>query len=124
MATQAPAIIASQLEALERELLMPSVRASDRVAQLLADDFVEFGSSGRSYSKASIIAALHDEAPTTVTATDFAVRMLSAEVALVTYRSHSHAQPDVHALRSSIWRRDSDAWRMVFHQGTLTAAPV
>jgi hypothetical protein len=120
---QTSAIIASHLETLERELLTPTARASDRVAQLLADDFVEFGSSGRSYDKASIIAALRDESPTAITATDFAVRLLAPEVALVTYRSCLQAQPDVHALRSSIWRRDGDAWRMVFHQGTLAAAP-
>ena len=38
----------AQLWALEEDLLKPEVRKSaDRVGRLLADEFIEFGSSGR-----------------------------------------------------------------------------
>jgi len=47
------------LLALELELLSPSVRASDvRIGALLADEFVEFGSSGRIFDKSSIVSSL------------------------------------------------------------------
>lgn len=115
------ASVAAHLEALERELLVPGVRKSARVEALLAEDFVEFGSSGRTYAKADIIAALRDETPTAITATDFRLRMLTPDIALLTYRSWRHATPAAHALRSSLWRREGERWRMVFHQGTPTA---
>ena len=46
---------------MEQELLTPEVRASpDTLDALLADEFIEFGSSGMSYDKRAIIAALAD----------------------------------------------------------------
>ena len=50
------------LRELEERLLQPDVRRSPRaVADLLADEFVEFGSAGRIFDKPQIIAALRDE---------------------------------------------------------------
>jgi hypothetical protein len=44
---------------LEEDLLKPEVRRSaERVNCLLADDFIEFGSSGRIFDKRGIIEAL------------------------------------------------------------------
>ena len=46
------------LQELELSLLQTSVRSSSRVAELLAEDFVEFGSSGKIYNNAQSIALL------------------------------------------------------------------
>jgi len=43
--------LALQVRELEESLLQASVRKSDRVAHLLADGFIEFGSSGRIFTK-------------------------------------------------------------------------
>ena len=52
-----------ELEALERMLLDPEVRRSpERMSALLADDFVEFASSGVAYDKRVILEVLQDEA--------------------------------------------------------------
>jgi hypothetical protein len=77
---------------LEERLLQPSVRESPNVlANLLADDFVEFGSSGRVYNRLDIIVFLAKEqgegTGAQVTMSDFNVRMLSDGLALVTYRT-------------------------------------
>jgi hypothetical protein len=106
------------LEANERSLLEPAARRSGVVGELLAESFVEFGSSGRVFSKAQIVSALLEESPVTVSASDFKVRVLAPGVALVTYRTERHVQPPVHALRSSVWVRGQGGWQMVFHQGT------
>src|SRR5271156_5266438 len=46
----------------EEQLLQPEIRRSaDQVSYLLADEFVEFGSSGRVFDKAQIIASLQQE---------------------------------------------------------------
>lgn len=111
--------IENELCALEERLLDPAVRgAPDVVGELLADDFVEFGASGRTYSKASVVAALREDpgfdGPRTIC--DFVIRRLSPGVALATYRIQ-----ETGTLRSSVWQRQGGRWRMVFHQGTRPA---
>ena len=113
-----------ELRRLEEELLRPEVRRSpEKMGALLADDFVEFGRSGRIYSKAEILVTAAQPFAGRLSLLEFAAKTLSPSIALVTYRSIRH---DVdgsarHALRSSIWRRTEQGWRLVFHQGTPTA---
>lgn len=111
------------LEKLERQLLESQARKSGLVTELLAEEFVEFGSSGRQFNKAQTVAALQAEAPIQVTTTQFKVRLLSPQIALVTYRAQRHSEPPVHTLRSSIWQQREGQWKMVFHQGTRTTVP-
>jgi hypothetical protein len=115
--------LARHLRELEESLLQPSVRKSERVNQLLAEGFIEFGSSGRTYTKEQIISSLRTESSVRITATEFRVVFLSLNTALVTYRAHRHSDPPVHTLRSSIWQSKDGDWQMVFHQGTLCPAP-
>jgi hypothetical protein len=101
---------------LEQQLMRPSVRASpDQVARLLADEFIEFGSSGRVYDKRQIIELLQQEQGRAKqpTLADFSVRRLAADVILLTYRV-----VESRTIRSSIWKFADGEWRMVFHQGT------
>ncbi|HXS02323.1 MAG TPA: nuclear transport factor 2 family protein [Pyrinomonadaceae bacterium] len=108
------------LEKLERQLLVSQFRKSVLASKLLAEDFVEFGSSGRQFNKEQILAALQAEAPVEITASQFKVQLLSSQVALVTYHAQRHTEPPVHTLRSSIWQQREGQWQIVFHQGTLS----
>jgi hypothetical protein len=116
--------VEAQLRHLEELLLQPEVRGStQRVAALLADDFVEFGSSGKVFDKKQIMESLRKETPTKRSLSQFESTMLSDSIALVTYRATRVTSPGespVHSLRSSIWRLSNGQWQMVFHQGTLT----
>jgi hypothetical protein len=105
---------------LEEVLLDPVSRKSGRAAALLADDFVEFGGSGRGFDKARILASLGNEQPAARRLSEFRLRLLTATVALVTCRAH-RSSDGAFFLRSSVWRRDERGWRMVFHQGTPCA---
>ncbi len=113
------------LSTLEKHLMRPEVRRSPaELKKLLAEEFVEFGSSGQVYDRKSIIEALSIESPFTFSIEDFKVVSLGPQVALVTYRAVCHESGDehpIHSLRSSIWRQVDGEWRMVFHQGTPTA---
>jgi hypothetical protein len=117
---ETPASLAAQLENLERELHDPNIRRSPRVEELLAEDFVEFGRSGRIYNKAQILQALSSESAEHITSAEYKVNSLAPGVALVTYKSHRPAREEVYTLRSSIWRRHGSTWKMIFHQGTPT----
>ncbi len=117
----------AHLRVLEIELHRPAARSdAARLDALLHPDFLEFGRSGRSYTKADILTRLPAAAGhATVIADRFALRLLAPDVALLTYRSANRGAEgalELHALRASIWQRSGSAWRMSFHQGTATAA--
>lgn len=105
---------------LETSLHKKQVRNSiESTSALLADGFIEFGSSGRVWNKASIIESMRREAvDQQITVEDFAARELAADVVLVTYISRKGSGS---TLRSSIWKRCEGRWQMVFHQGTRSA---
>lgn len=113
-----------KLRKLEERLLGSEIRRSaDDVGELLADDFMEFGSSGRVFNKAQIIAALIREPDITRSLVDFRATRLAPEAYLVTYRvirCVGHEAETVNSLRSSIWRLICGRWQMIFHQGTIT----
>jgi glyoxylase I family protein len=102
----------SALARRDAELLDGDTRA---LSDLIADDFLEFGASGRTWTAADVRTALATEPARDVPMEDFAVSRLAAGVALVTYRSRDPR----HARRSSIWVRRRGRWVMCFHQGTL-----
>ena len=107
-------ILPKLIEALEQSLLDPSVRQStEKLNRLIADDFVEFGSSGKIYNKQDCIKP--DEDSRKFVANDFKVEELSKDVMLATYKT---TEDGVASLRSSIWKRYGDEWKMIFHQGT------
>ncbi len=114
--------LSAMIQALEERLLKPEVRRSvEHVDALLADVFVEIGSSGKLYDKTQIMAALQIEVGVRYSLADFEVRELAPGVVLATYRTLRTAQGKVkQALRSSIWMLVEEHWQMVFHQGTPT----
>lgn len=114
-----PTPIEAHLQSLERALLQPDVRKSARLAELLDDAFFEIGSSGRVFTKAQVLDALQAESEVHIEATDFEVRFMAPDVALVTYRAHRLGTPRVHTWRSSLWKQAQGQWRMAFHQGTI-----
>ena len=115
--------IDARLRHLEEQLLRSDVRRSaEKVAALLADELVEFASSGQTFNKSQIVEALREESPTKRSLSDFRCILLSENIALITYRATRALRSDeapVHSLRSSIWRLKDGHWQMLFHQGTL-----
>jgi hypothetical protein len=114
-----------QLRELEESHLRADIRSSpESMRALLADEFVEFGSSGRIYDRAAVIASLSGQPHFNSRIDDFVVRALSSEVALTTYKlsawSTSGGQVRV-TLRSSVWVHRAGSWVLVFHQGTLAS---
>lgn len=112
---------AAEFQRLEEDLLRPEVRADrKRFSAMIAEDFVEFGSSGMVFTKVDVMSDLESLPDVALPLSDFSARELADGVALVTYRSVTR-HPDgreMHALRSSVWVCIDDTWRMVFHQGT------
>jgi hypothetical protein len=110
------------LRAREEALLDPEVRRDRaRVAPLLAEDFLEFGSSGRAWSREEILELLASEDYTRPAMEDFQCDWIGDGAALVTYKTvrvDAESGLRVVVLRSSIWIEDSGQWQVRFHQGT------
>lgn len=114
--------------ALERQLHNPAVRQSlAEAALLIADDFIEFGRSGKVYDKEGILKAMATEVPVTacnLTAYGYNLRILAPNAAQLTYRTcrKQENKPDIDTLRSSIWKLIDGHWQITFHQATPTLA--
>ncbi|MEN3147858.1 DUF4440 domain-containing protein [Neorhizobium sp. IRAMC:178] len=121
----APSHLADHLLSLETALQTREVRNSEeKLRELLAPEFREFGRSGLAHTFDDIVTRLVAETgPNNTSISDFSATMLSDTIALATYRG-TRINDDgsrLFANRSSIWRLDPDGnWRMVFHQGTAT----
>lgn len=104
---------------LELALLEPATRSDpELVSGLLDEEFVEFGASGRTWDRASIIASLAaSPGAAAAEVLDLRATPLGPDAYLVTYRARTAERA---SLRSSVWvRADDGAWRLRFHQGTV-----
>lgn len=117
--------LAAHLQALERALHGPAVRADvAQLAALLDDDFREIGSSGACFDRAAALAEIPCErAQVEIVSSDYRVVLLAPTLAQVRYRSWNviEGERQREVLRSSLWRLREGAWRVVFHQGTPAA---
>ena len=84
-----------------------------------APDFLEFGRSGRVYTRDQVIRNVAQPIQAVLPLPDLAIRLLDENTAQLTYNSAVTYDGVVeHARRSSIWSRRKDGWVMRFHQGT------
>jgi len=114
-----------EIRELEQACLSAEVRRDpDRLGLLIADEFVEFGSSGRVWDKGAVLETVPGESGLTFELSDFAARDLGPNVVHATFRvSISNSESVRHSLRSSLWVLRDDRWQLLFHQGTPSDPP-
>ncbi len=111
---------------LENNLLKSEVRKSaQKINDILADDFIEFCSSGIEYryEKGDIHQDQDDDTTLQCEILDFNIKELSKDCILAMYKVIKHNEVDEnkkYSLRSSIWKYCDGKWKMFFHQGTLS----
>jgi catechol 2,3-dioxygenase-like lactoylglutathione lyase family enzyme len=110
----------AELERLEESLWRSETRFDRQLMErVLAEDFFEFGRSGRTYDRADILAIPRDEPEVTFPLPRLGIRLLAPDVAQVTYDSAVVYDGVVeHGRRCSIWSRRGGSWVLRFHQGT------
>jgi hypothetical protein len=87
-------------------------------------DFWEVGASGCRYSRRHVLDVLEERHKSPVEAwdtTDFRCQELAADVYLLTYTLR---QGERITRRATIWRRSTEGWKVVFHQGTVVERAV
>ena len=105
---------------LETTLLKGEVRKSEKLLnELLADDFVEYSSTGEIYDKENILKRLPSEDDPGIIMRNFEIKYLSPTSVLTTFKIFIESKQQ-HSLRSSVWTYNDKKWQMTFHQGTVT----
>ncbi|MFN9003231.1 MAG: DUF4440 domain-containing protein [Alphaproteobacteria bacterium] len=84
---------------------------------MLHTDFFEFGASGQKKDRSATIESLTKEESVDYIVSDFSTHPVSQDVAPLTYATELKGKK---AIRSSIWKKSGDTWRLFFHQGTKT----
>lgn len=109
-----------QLQRLEEDLWRAETRFDIAyMEQVIAGDFFEFGRSGRVYQRSDTLSVPGQPIQAVLPLPDFKARLLSENVAQVTYNSQVTYNGVVEkARRSSIWSRTPEGWLLRFHQGT------
>lgn len=108
------------LQQLEEALWREETRYdAEFLEKVLAADFFEFGRSGRTYTREDILSDTSQPIDAVLPLPDFQVRLLTPDVALVTYNSARTFEGVVeYGRRASIWSRTEGGWVLRFHQGT------
>ena len=108
------------LQRLEEDLWREETRFDiPYMEQLLAEDFFEIGRSGRIYTREATLSHPKQPIDAVLPLPDFNVRLLTEDVAQVTYNSAVTYDGILQrGRRSSIWSRTSTGWVLRFHQGT------
>jgi len=99
-------------------------RSLEDFERATALDFWEVGASGRRYSREFILGMrrqdqLVDADQAGWKVTGFGLRRLGPDCYLLTYTLDQAGRL---TRRATIWERTSDAWRILYHQGTIVSA--
>jgi hypothetical protein len=87
--------------------------------QHFAEDFVEFGRSGRTYTREQVIRTDASPIKAKLPLSNLKLRVLDVKTVQITYDSEATYGGEVeYAHRSSIWSLTEGGWVMRFHQGT------
>jgi len=120
-------LLAKQIEDLEVLLLQPEIRRSEeKLSNLLAYDFIEFGMFGKVYDQKSMIKTLvnsgDEEEFEKFNVSEFKAKEILPDTVLLTYKATIEflkTNEIIDTLRCSIWQKRDDNWQMIFHQGTV-----
>lgn len=113
--------VVNELRRLEESLWQEETRFDRHyMDSVLSPGFVEFGRSGKIWTREATLTTPKRRIGARIPLSKFGVRMITEDVALVTYRSEGLEDDIEVGNRVSIWRRIGDGWRLEFHQGTPT----
>lgn len=111
-----------EIHKLEESLWQATTRFDDALMdQVFAQDFFEFGRSGRTYARHEMFLEEtgQQEIEATIPLPEFQARYITDDVVQTTYVSEVvYGETIQRGNRSSIWSRIDEAWRLRFHQGT------
>ncbi|QFT87609.1 hypothetical protein FIU87_03005 [Bacillus sp. THAF10] len=92
-------------------------RSREKLAEILADEFFEIGSSGYMFDRKECLET--GVVLTEMTLHNYEIYPLAPDVVLSTYFIVDKTR-NRNTLRSSIWKHINGRWQLYFHQGTIS----
>jgi len=112
----------AQIIELEKSLLTLEVRHSEfELRKRIAPGFKEIGASGAYFGIDSILERLPTEQSWSAVVQDFEFTQHSEEICQLIFRAFimgNDTDEGTYSLRSSLWQKFGDEWKIIFHQGT------
>jgi len=119
--------IGKLLYKLEEELQKSDTRKSvEKLKVLISDDLKEITSSGLITNKQDCLINLPSAPDIKFVMTDFNYRELTPNLVQTFFRTEKtviETGKTSYSMRNSIWKKENNDWKMIFHQGTLIALP-
>jgi hypothetical protein len=105
----------SEIFELENQLLDSGKRHSeDFLKEILSEEFVEIGSSGKTYDREDTIKELLKSKDFEYEISDFKTIELGKDIILASYKIKLNGKL---SSRNSLWKKFNDKWRIVYHRG-------
>ena len=123
MENSATSQLSDQIQRLELDLLQSDLNThSGLIDELLAQNFEEIDNQGQLHSRADVIDWLKRKDPDLHWAfRDFRVKVLGDDLLLAIYtlrKPDTASNPTPGSIRTSLWQRRDNQWKMLFHQAT------
>ena len=119
--------IGKLLYKLEEELQKSDTRKSvEKLKVLISDDLKEITSSGLITNKQDCLINLPSAPDIKFVMTDFNYRELTPNLVQTFFRTEKtviETGKTSYSMRNSIWKKENNDWKMIFHQGTLIDLP-
>jgi hypothetical protein len=106
---------------MELSLLDKNIRNDkNELIKYISKEFIEYGSSGRIYTYGDTLnLSSNEEEQIEYKILKMDTKILSENVVLVLYIIEIKKENEkIITNRSSIWKRENDIWKIIFHQGT------
>ncbi|MCW8444165.1 DUF4440 domain-containing protein [Fluoribacter gormanii] len=117
--------ICNEIMAQEQKLLARNEPAA-LLAELIDDEFIEYGSNGKMNDKNEAVRWLAEPSPLEIRGMNFETKFLSEDVILLSYISEikeNHGSESKFSRRISIWRKKNSTWTMILHHGISIEKP-
>lgn len=118
--------IANEIMAQEQKLLVRNEPVA-LLAELIDDEFIEYGSNGKMNDKKEAVRWLAEPNSLEIKGMDFESKFLSEDVFLLSYISEikeNHDSEGKFSRRISIWRKKNSRWQMILHHGISIETPL
>ncbi|MDD5362082.1 MAG: DUF4440 domain-containing protein [Ignavibacteria bacterium] len=105
----------AEILGLEKQLLDSGKRHSeDFLREILSEEFVEIGSSGKTYNREDTIKELLNSKDFEYEISDFKTIELGNDIVLASYKIKINGKL---SFRNSLWKKSGDKWKIVYHRG-------
>ena len=115
--------LANQIQELEEKLLHENMQENPLLLdEILAETFVEIGYSGNITSRQEVVDwLLNKPINDRWLLSNFCINILSSDIVLAVYQAQKIGDSErisKASTRSSIWKRQANQWKMMFHQAS------